>query len=156
VIAVRTLLSALLVLLALPLGANPQETRKALRDHANWLAIQTAEDATYDGQRLTLHKTNGSVVLFTDRPYRTAESMSNKRFISAWDKGGKHSFAKEPPNAAVSMTVDGKVSSAVVVLSEPRLQGTDVSYSVRVLEGSLPRDGKAVSLFIDDVCLSCW
>ncbi len=151
----RALLVLLSLLIVLPAAADPKETEKALRNHAQWLAIQTAQDATYDGQRLTLSKTNGNVVLFTDRPYRTAESMSNARFIGAWDKGGKHSFAKEPPNAAVSMVVDEKVTSAVVILSDPRMNGFDVSYAVRVIEGQLPASGKSVSLFIDAFCLSC-
>lgn len=154
-IGVRTLLSILLVLVAAPVAADPEETTRALRDHARWLAVQTAEDASYDGRRLTLHKTNGNVVLFADRPYRTAESMSNARFIDSWDKGGEHSFAKDPPNAAVSMVVDSKIARAVVVLSDPKLQGSTVSYTVRVLQGDLPTNGKSVSLYIDEFCLSC-
>ena len=88
----RLLLVLFALLVASPVAADQKETERALRDHARWLAIQTAQDASHDGRRLTLHKTDGNVVLFADRPYRTAESMLNSRFIDSWDKAGEHSF----------------------------------------------------------------
>ena len=36
------------------------------------------------------------------------------------------------------------------VLSSPRLQGTKLTYNVRVLDGGLSASGGATSLFIDD------
>ena len=142
--------------LATTVMADPAEHAKAVPADARWLAVQTADAASFDGKVLKLTGTAPVVTLFTDRPYRTAEGLPVKRFISAWDKGGKHSFAAKPPNADVSIVVDGKMVSAVVELSDPKLDGTMVSYAVKPIKGTLPASGKSVSLFIDDVCLSCW
>jgi hypothetical protein len=37
----------------------------------------------------------------------------------------------------------------VVVISEPRLEGDDLSYTVEVLDGTVPAETGPVSLFID-------
>jgi hypothetical protein len=152
----RTLLAGLMLAFAVPAMADPAEHAKAVPADARWLAIQTADSARFDGKVLTLVGANPSVTLFTDRPYRTAEGMPAARFVGAWDKGGRHSFASKPPNADVSLVVDGKVVNAVVELSSPRIDGTTVSYAIKPIRGTLPASGKSVSLFIDDVCLSCW
>jgi hypothetical protein len=148
------LLIALAVSISTTAGAEPAETAKAV-GKAQWLAIQTASSATFDGKVLTLQGAAATVTLFTDRPVRAAESLSTARFIGAWDKGGKHSFAANPPNVGVTMVAGGKVANAVLVLSNPKLAGDSVSYEARLLEGSLPASGKTVSLFIDYVCFSC-
>jgi hypothetical protein len=41
------------------------------------------------------------------------------------------------------------VSDLVVELSNPQLSGNDLSYDVKVLEGTLPGKGGACALFID-------
>jgi hypothetical protein len=152
----RALVVCSMLLLGGAAMADPAETAKAAGEKAQWLAIQTAENSAFDGKTLTLRGTNPAVVMFTDRPRRVAESMPVATFVGGWAAGGKQSFASKPPNAGVTTVVDGKTETAVVVLSEPKLEGTTISYSVRVIEGTLPRAGKTTSVFIDDVCLSCW
>ena len=67
-----------------------------------------------------------------------------------WDEG-KDSFAKDPPNATISVLGgDGsKISDAVVTLKSPKLSGTTLTFDVAVLEGSLAGASGAAALFID-------
>lgn len=63
------------------------------------------------------------------------------------------------------MTFDGKILTlqgvsptvvALTVLTHPRRSGDSLSYSVRILEGTLPPSEGPTSIFIDDACFSCW
>jgi hypothetical protein len=70
--------------------------------------------------------------------------------VSLW-AAGVNSFAVDPPNAVISFLEDegGGASDAVVVLHEPSMEGTDLTYRVDVLEGELPAESGPCSLFID-------
>src|SRR5262249_23270880 len=61
------------------------------------------------------------------------------------------SFAKDPPNATVSVfSKDGaSVKDAVVVLRDPKLEGDKLTFTVQVLEGNLTGADGAASVFID-------
>jgi hypothetical protein len=65
-----------------------------------------------------------------------------------WSQGAD-SFLSDPPNATLSVFQGNAVSSTVVVLRNPRLAGSDLSYEARVLEGTLPKQSGPCSLFID-------
>ena len=117
--------------------------------------IQTAPQMQFDGKTLTLKNINPSVVMFTDRPERMAEALPTAKFLTYWDQGGTKSFQSNPPNAGMTFLVDGKLQTATVELTEPRLDGTTLTFKVRVIEGTVPAAGKTTSLFIDDVCLTC-
>ena len=142
-------------LLAGPALADPAETAKAAGKDASWLVIQTAPQMQFDGKTLTLKNINPSVVMFTDRPARMAEALPTAAFVAGWDKGGTKSLKADPPNAALTSIVDGKLQTATVELSEPRLDGTTLTFKVRVIEGAVPAVGKATSLFIDPYCIGC-
>jgi len=137
-------------LLAGPALAEPVDTAKAAGADASWLFIQTAPTIKFDGKTLTLQNINPSVVMFTDRPKRVAEAIPTATFLAHWNHGGQKSFQSNPPNAGLTSIVDGKLQTATLVLSEPRLDGTTLSYQARVLEGTLPQAAGATSVFIDD------
>jgi hypothetical protein len=63
----------------------------------------------------------------------------------------RNSFAEDPPNAVISfLDADGeRPEGAIVVLKEPHLEGSSITYTVDVLEGSLPASADSVSIFID-------
>ena len=143
------------ILLAEPALSEQADTVQAAGKDANWLVIQTAQSAKFDGTTLTLSGVNPSSIIFTDRPARAAESMQTSTFVASWDKGGAKSFKSDPPNAALTSIVDGKLQTATVELSEPRLDGTTLTFKIRVIEGAVPPAGGTTSLFIDDVCLTC-
>ena len=64
---------------------------------------------------------------------------------------GIDSFAKDPPNATISVLGgDGaSVKDAVVVLKSPKLDGDTLTFDVSVLEGDLSGATGAAALFID-------
>ena len=76
--------------------------------------------------------------------------MATQRFIRQWDEG-KDNFAKDPPNATVSVLGGNgsRVSDAVVTLKSPKLEGGNLTFDVAVLEGSLNGASGPAALFID-------
>jgi len=86
--------------------------------------------------------------MFTDRPERIAANMGTAAFVPFWS-AGRDSFLSDPPNADVSVIEDGLLRQVVVVLSDPVLQGANLTYTVRVLEGDMPERGNDASVFID-------
>ena len=68
----------------------------------------------------------------------------------AWTEG-PNSFFEDPPNAILSYvdTDEDTPSDAVVVLRDPVAAGSSLSYSFEVLEGVVPAESGAVTLFID-------
>jgi hypothetical protein len=89
-------------------------------------------------------------IVCADRPVRAAGHVLTADFIKQWDEGND-SFAKDPPNATISvLNSDGSaIEDAVVVLKKPKLEGHDLTFEVAVLEGGLTRADGPASLFID-------
>jgi hypothetical protein len=113
------------------------------------LFVQTAKGATLVDGKLTLKGVSPMTVYFSDRPTRVAGHVATSEMIPLWSEG-KDSFLKDPPNATLStFTADGKVGNVVVELKNPGLNGDQMTYDVRVLQGKLPDNAEAASLFID-------
>jgi len=114
------------------------------------LFVQSATAFSSDAGTITLHGVADSTVYFADRPRREIGHIPSRRFVELWDTGAK-GFAIDPPNAVLSFLDDngGAPEDAVVVLREPRLEDGTLSYSVEVLEGTLPRSSGPCTLFID-------
>jgi hypothetical protein len=112
------------------------------------LFVQNAKDVTFDKGKLVLRGVNPVTVCFTDRPARLAGHMQTSKFVPLWSKG-KDSFLKDNPNATLSVFSGDKVSDLVVELSNPQFSGDDLTYDVRLLEGTPPANGGACALFID-------
>ena len=113
------------------------------------LFVQTAKGATLVNGKLTMKGVSPMTVYFSDRPTRVAGHMATSEMIPLWSEG-KDSFLKDPPNATLStFTADGKVGNVVVELKNPGLKGEEMTYDVRVLQGKLPDNADAASLFID-------
>lgn len=113
------------------------------------LAVINAAGAKVEGGKLVLTGVSANTIVFADRPVRAAGHETLKQFLMQWDEG-KDSFAKDPPNATVSVlgANPGQVSDAVLVLRAPKLDGTTLTFDVSVLEGSLATGGPA-AVFID-------
>jgi len=113
------------------------------------LFVQSATGFTSEAATITLRGLAESTVYFADRPRREVGHMRSSSFIELWDVG-VYSFGIDPPNAVVSfLDGDDAPDDVVVVLHNPRLDGDDLTYSVDVLEGELPGETGACSLFID-------
>lgn len=115
---------------------------------ADWLMVQSAASIAYDGKTLTLENVAPQTIMFTDRPQRMAGDIATRRFVEDWN-AGKDSFEKDPPNASLSVLVGDEEKLSVIELTNPRLEGTSLSYDVTVLDGTVPANGKATTLFID-------
>jgi hypothetical protein len=134
---------------ALAATAAPLKPSFAQAKEGEFLFVQNAKSMTYDKGRLTLKGISPVTVFFTDRPERIAGNMATSVFVPFWSEG-KDSFAKDNPNANLSILEKDKyVADIVLTLAKPKLSGEDLSYEVKVLEGSLPPKGGPVSLFID-------
>ena len=89
-------------------------------------------------------------VYFADRPNREVGHIDSGSFVALWSDG-ENSFEADPPNAVLSYLEPGSTppEDTVVVLSEPHMHAGDLTYTVEVLEGTLPAKASACSLFID-------
>jgi hypothetical protein len=114
------------------------------------LAVINSAGASLDKDKLTLTGVSANAIVFADRPIRAAGHVATEQFIMQWDDG-KSSFAKDPPNATVSVLGDdgSNVRDAVVTLRSPKLEGNNLTFEVSILEGSLDGSGPA-AVFIDD------
>ena len=113
--------------------------------------VQTAQGIDSDGQTLTLTGITPSTLYFSDRPQRVVGHMSTADFVDLWAIGGNN-FETDPPNAVLAfLEPDADApDDAVVVLKEPNFDGAgDLSYSIEVLEGTVPTRAGPVTLFID-------
>ncbi|CCM75292.1 hypothetical protein [Rhizobium mesoamericanum] len=113
------------------------------------LIVMNADGATLKGDTLTLTSISNNSILFADRPVRSAGHALTTHLLEEWAEGG--SFEKDPPNATVSVLNKdaSSVEDAVVVLKEPKLEGTNLTFKVDVLEGSLAKADGPASIFID-------
>lgn len=113
------------------------------------LAVINAAGARLEGGKLVLTGVAPNVIVFADRPVRAAGHEVLGQFLMQWDEG-RDSFAKDPPNATVSVlgAGPGEVSDTVLVLKAPRRDGATLTFDVSVLEGTLAAGGP-VAVFID-------
>jgi hypothetical protein len=114
------------------------------------LIVLNARGASLQGQKLTLVGVAPNSIVFADRPVRSAGHVLTAHLLEEWGTGSD-SFAKDPPNATVSVfSKDGSgVGDAVVVLKTPNLQGDRLTFDVQVLEGDLAGADGPASVFID-------
>ena len=98
---------------------------------------------------MTLSETSESIIWFTDRPERLADSVSTARFIDSWQKLG---FTDDPPNITMTLEpADGTSNEMTIVatLTDPvydRAAGTLTSQLLIVLEEDLRSNGGELDL----------
>ena len=112
--------------------------------------VQTARGITSDGATLTLRDVTPSTLFFSDRPQRVVGHMTTAEFVELWGEGD-NSFEADPPNAVLSFVEPGDdaPTDAVIVIKNPSLMDGQLSYSVDLLEGTVPNEAGPVTLFID-------
>jgi hypothetical protein len=147
-------------LVAVPLAASAQDAiaapgQKTIGQSAKdamipSLAVINSRGASLQGTTLTMTDVSSNSIVFADRPFRAAGHVLTKDFLKEWDEGSD-SFAKDPPNATISvLSAEGdSVEDAVVVLKSPKLEGDKLTFEVSVLEGGLSNATGPASLFID-------
>ncbi len=114
------------------------------------LAVLNSAGAKLENGKLTMSGITASSIVFADRPVRSAGHVLTSEFIKQWGEG-TDSFAKDPPNATISVLSSrgDSVADAVVVLKAPKLEGGNLTFEVAVLEGDLVGADGPASLFID-------
>jgi hypothetical protein len=125
-----------------------QETTQQGTEMVPVLYVQNAREVTYKDGRLTLIDVSPMVLFFANRPYRIAGHVHISEYMQDWGNV-QDNFRDDPPNATLSFINGDDMSSVAVELINPRLQGSDLVYDVKVLEGNMPEKGGAGSLFID-------
>jgi hypothetical protein len=117
------------------------------------LIVMNAKGASLQDGTLTLTGVASNSIVFADRPVRAAGHALTTHLLEEWTPAAdsSDSFAKDPPNATVSVfSKDGaKVADAVVVLKSPKLDGDRLTFAVDVLEGDLAGADGPASVFID-------
>ena len=119
------------------------------------MIVLNAKAATLAGHTLTLDGVSANAIVFADRPIRAAGHALTAHLLEEWGDGAPDSFAKDPPNATISVLdkASGTVADMVVVLRAPKLDGDKLSFDVAPIEGDLGRANGPATLFIDLVNL---
>ena len=119
---------------------------------AQLMFIQTAEDLRVDAARSTLRlvRVNSQTLYFSDRPQRIAGNLTMADYLKTW-KDGRDNFGADPPNATLSVYEPGRADQTLVVVTimKPVVDGADLLYTYKIVQGTMPANGGATSLFID-------
>ncbi|MDB5490044.1 MAG: hypothetical protein JWQ58_3759 [Reyranella sp.] len=117
--------------------------------------VLNARSAKLQDKKLILEGVAPSVIVFADRPVRAAGHAMLPHVLEEWTLNAPNSFAKDPPNATVSVLNKAKASvvDAVVTLKSPKLEGDKLTFDVDVLEGDLAGADGGASVFMDIVNL---
>ena len=133
-------------------ASKPAESATAAQK-VQLLFVQNSAGVVVDSAKGTLRLENvsPSTLFFTDRPVRMAGHYHTRdEFLKLWNEG-PDSFAKNPPNATLSILEPGQpdLQDVVVNIRNPRMEGHDLVYDFKLIEGTPPKAGKAAVLFID-------
>jgi len=138
---------------ATPAAGSRAQPAPAAQAKAQYMFVQNADGVAFEGNKLILKDVSPATIYFTDRPVRDAGHVTTKDFMGMWNEG-QDSFAKDPPNASLSVLgPDGKVDDLIVTLSNPKLRGKDLTYDVHTIQGQPPKQSGSVALFIDWVAM---
>jgi hypothetical protein len=134
--AVVALVAVVVGVVGFALGSQMRGSTSADGEQtANWLFSQTADGGSIspngdDTWTLTLTDLDPVVLGFTDRPLREAQAGTVERLVDSWPV----MFGDSNPNGVVvAHHQSGATNSAVVELREPKLNGSTMTYTVRVL-----------------------
>src|SRR4029077_4558757 len=116
------------------------------------LFVMNAHGASLQGQTVTLAGVSPASIVFADRPVRAAGHLPTDALLEEWTTGD---FAKDAPNATVSvLSKDGLSAHVVVVeLKGPHPDGFLLPFDVGVLEGDLAGADGPASVFVDIIGL---
>lgn len=117
-----------------------------------FMFVQMAESLVATNDSIRLVGVSPQTVFFTDRPNRIAGHLTMAAYLEEWTaRAGPDNFAADPPNASLSVYEPGREENGISIIriSHPRMEGRDLSYRYRVIEGTVPRAGGATTLFID-------
>lgn len=145
-------LPALLLASAMLALAACETTPTASSGAVQLMFVQSAESLKADGKTLRLVNVSPQTIYFSDRPMRIAGHITLPAYLEEWTAAaGPDNFSKDPPNATLSVYQPGQRTNTltVVEISHPVVDGKDLVYRYKLIEGKVPAAGGATSLFID-------
>src|SRR2546430_8975923 len=128
------------------------EKKKTNENKVQLMFVQTADDFKAEGKTLRLVNVSQQTLYFSDRPARVAGHLTMAAYLDEWKAGeGPDNFSSDPPYATLSVYESGRHENtlAVVKISHPVIDGKDLVYSYKLIEGTMPKTGGATALFID-------
>ena len=122
----------------------------------SFMFVQVAEDVQADttAKTLRLHNVTPQVIFFSDRPNRIAGHITMAQYLREWTPAaGKDNLGADPPNATLSVYEPGSPDNAITIveIANPRLDGPDLVYDFKLVDGQMPANGGTTALFIDRV-----
>lgn len=144
--------TALIAVVAPLTSGLPLAEAKEEKEKPQLMFVQTADDLKADDKTLRLINVGQQTLYFSDRPVRIAGHLSMPAYMEEWTaSAGKDNFSNDPPNATLSVYEGGKAENtlAVVEISHPVVEGKDLVYRYKLIEGAMPKTGGATALFID-------
>jgi len=133
---------------------TPTKQETASDQKVELMFVQTSEDLKVNSKDKTLRlvNVNPQTLYFSDRPKRVAGNLTMPAYFDEWTaKAGTDNFKNDPPNATLSVYEGNKKENtlAVIEISHPVMEGKDLIYKYKVIEGEMPKTGGATALFID-------
>ena len=149
-----SILAGLMLSMAGCSTASKKSAASATSPEAQLMFVQSAEDVAVDPTTKTLRlvKVSQHTLYFSDRPVRIAGHVKMADYLTEWTaKAGKDNFSVDPPNATLSVYEPGQPENTIVVIeiTNPIVQGPDLLYTYKIINGTMPATGGATALFID-------
>ena len=132
----------------------PTNPETASAQKVQLMFVQTSEDLKVNSEDKTLRlvNVNPQTLYFSDRPKRVAGNLTMPAYFDEWTaKAGSDNFKNDPPNATLSVYEGSNKENtlAVIEISNPVMEGKDLIYKYKMIEGEMPKSGGATALFID-------
>jgi hypothetical protein len=141
----RRLLLVRIALCGVPL-ARAEDTK------VQRMFVQTADSFKAADKTLRLVNVSQQTLYVSDRPVRLAGHLTMLASLDEWQAGaGPDHFANDPPNATLSVYESGRNENTltVITISHPVLEGNDLVYRYKLIEGAMPKAGGPTALCID-------
>jgi hypothetical protein len=117
-------------------------------EDVSWLYVVNATGGSFDGKTITLRDVPPAL-MFSDRPNRIYGHMTLSELLPMV-KEGPDSFVVNPPNAVLSTFREGELpTEATVTMFDAGIDGGNLTFTVNVLDGSIPATFGPASLFVD-------
>jgi hypothetical protein len=118
------------------------------------LFVQTSEslEVNVNAGTFRLVGVSPHILYFSDRPNRLAGHINMENYLKEWTDA-PDDFNDDPPNATLSVYEPGHKESSLVVVEilNPVVNGDDLTYEYRLIDGRMPENGGMAALFIDRI-----
>lgn len=115
----------------------------------NYLFVINFDSGTYKDGKLTLVGNGQSnVIYFSDKPVLESGHMGIAKFVKVWGEG-EENFNTTPPNSTLSVINDEKLDDSVLILSNPKVEGTSIVFDAELVKGKPASKFGPGGLFLD-------